>query len=89
MNKFEKPRSDKTNFEVSREARFQAIDLEVACAYCDEHPDFDRSFIDSLQKYFDQKNFLTDAQYQALTRVMEAWQMEPWYIREIGPVPRA
>lgn len=89
MDKFKNLRAEKTSFEISREARFQARDLEVACAWCDEHPQFDRQFIDSLQIQYDRKNYLTDDQYQSLKRVMEAWKMEPWYIREIGPVPRA
>lgn len=62
--------------DVSREAKFQKQDLLLACAYAEEHENFDDTFVQSLWKQFDQRGYLTEKQYDALRKVIEAWHME-------------
>jgi hypothetical protein len=68
---------------LSREAKFQERDLRLAAAFAKEHADtFDSTFINSLQKNFDQKGFLSEKQYVALSNTIDKWFMDEWADRE-------
>lgn len=64
---------------LAKEAKFQARDLELANAWADEHEDiFDKTFLESISKSFHQNGYLTEAQYKALTTIIEKWRLEEW-----------
>lgn len=62
--------------EVSAQAKFQKKDLQAMREFADDCERFDDTFLQSLERQFDERGYLTDPQYVALQKVMEAWDVE-------------
>lgn len=59
-------------------SRYDAIEekFEKLFEFASEHPEFDTEFIDSVYKYFEENNDVSDRQFQALDRVIEKWGID-------------
>ncbi len=58
-------------------AEFQAIDLDTARRFADNNDsDFDDDFLSSLERAFRKYGILTDKQWEALTNIIEKWNMD-------------
>lgn len=61
---------------LSKEAKFQELDLKIAREWADNNEHFDDTFIASLEKQFIERGFLTDKQHVALVNLIDKWGME-------------
>lgn len=68
--------------EVSKVAKFQQGDLEIALEFAEAHDHFDDTFLRSLEKFMDRRGYLTNAQYNSLLNVMDKWDMFEWAERK-------
>lgn len=68
---------------IGSDTKFQKRDLLLALAFADAHEDeFDRTFLDSLNTFMEERGYLTDKQYSALLNILEKWEIEDWAARE-------
>lgn len=58
---------------ISLTAKFQGEDLARMREFADENPNFDDTFLSSLENFFLDRKYLTDKQYSALLNVMDKW----------------
>lgn len=54
----------------------EAIDLVLRWA--ETEPDFDTSFVDSLDEFIERRGMLTEGQRSALDNIIEKWGIEEW-----------
>lgn len=61
-----------------------AHELMIVDAYAEDHPEWDATFVNSLQEFFLARGFLTDKQHTALQNVVEKWRIVSWYEENYG-----
>ena len=50
--------------------------IDLIKSWAEEHPDFDTTFVDSIQEKLHKNHYLTPGQFTALDNIIERWRMD-------------